>query len=181
MAPTTPDPAQEGSDSSIPLFSEPTVESEEVPAPRSFSNVVNRQWSAPITGPNLSALDRRLYNLGIDFNKQLQVPTMDSPSPSVLIGPLVETLHLEDKSTFNRTHELVLPNLCPEPVHWLEHLWHSLDIRRALHIYIKRTSSIWRTEVLFVSFQSATMGHRVSSSTLGCWIHACIATRPRCY
>lgn len=76
---------------------------------------------------------------------------------------------------FHRAQELILPNFCPEPAHRLERTWHTLDMRRALRIYLKRTSSLRRTESVFVSFQPATLGNRVTSSNLGRWIRACIA------
>lgn len=76
---------------------------------------------------------------------------------------------------FHRAQELILPNFCPEPSHSLECIWHTLDIRRALRIYVKWTSSLRRTESLFVSFQPATLDSRVTSSTLGHWIRACIS------
>uniref|UniRef100_A0A2D4IE44 Uncharacterized protein n=1 Tax=Micrurus lemniscatus lemniscatus TaxID=129467 RepID=A0A2D4IE44_MICLE len=42
--------------------------------------------------------------------------------------------------------EIVLPDFCPNPTHHLEHKWHKLDIKRALRIYIKRTSTFRKTE-----------------------------------
>lgn len=52
--------------------------------------------------PNPNILDRHLYNLGADFTKLLQVPTVDSPvvalsAPPVLTGPPEEILRPEDK------------------------------------------------------------------------------------
>lgn len=44
-------------------------------------------------------------------------------------------------SMFHRSQELVLPNFCPSPPHRLERVWHTLDIRRALKIYISHMSS----------------------------------------
>ncbi|XP_034257856.1 uncharacterized protein LOC117654965 [Pantherophis guttatus] len=65
-------------------------------------------------------------------------------------------------SWFHRAQELVLPNFCPNPVHALEPKWHTLDVRRALRIYIKRTSSFRKMESFFVSFQLASLGPRSS-------------------
>ncbi|XP_034289496.1 uncharacterized protein LOC117675183 [Pantherophis guttatus] len=79
-------------------------------------------------------------------------------------------------STFHRSQELILPNFCPHPRHRLEKVWHTLDVRRALKVYLSRTSSFRRTEALFISFQPSTMGARVSSSTVGRWLRATIAT-----
>lgn len=40
-------------------------------------------------------------------------------------------------SWFYRAQELILPDFCPNPSHSREPIWHTLDVRRALHIYIK--------------------------------------------
>ncbi|XP_034290509.1 uncharacterized protein LOC117675694 [Pantherophis guttatus] len=78
-------------------------------------------------------------------------------------------------STFHRSQEIILPNFCPFPRHRLETVWHKLDVRRALKIYISRTSSFRRSEALFVSFQPQSMGSKVSSTTLGRWLRASIS------
>ncbi|XP_058020623.1 uncharacterized protein LOC131188944 [Ahaetulla prasina] len=70
-------------------------------------------------------------------------------------------------SVFHRMQELNLPNFCPRPVHGLERHWHTLDVRRALRIYIKRTAELRRTESLFVSFLPVSLGRKVTSSTIG--------------
>lgn len=44
-------------------------------------------------------------------------------------------------SCFHRAQEQILSDFCLGLTHTLEKKWHTLDIRRALHIYIKRTSS----------------------------------------
>lgn len=74
-----PNPPLDASDLADPLFAELTIESEEVPAPCLFLDVVQRQWSLPGLGPNPSGLDRRLYNMGMDFSKALLVPSVDAP------------------------------------------------------------------------------------------------------
>ncbi|XP_034260085.1 uncharacterized protein LOC132709420 [Pantherophis guttatus] len=61
-------------------------------------------------------------------------------------------------SPFHRAQELVLPNFCPSPQHHLERSWHTLDVRRALKIYLRRTSSFRKTEALFVSYQPTSIG-----------------------
>lgn len=78
-------------------------------------------------------------------------------------------------SWFHRSQEIVLPDFCPNPSHSRERQWHKLDVRRALRLYIKRTSAFRKSEALFVSFRPSTMGQKVSSSTIGRWIRACIA------
>lgn len=78
-------------------------------------------------------------------------------------------------STFHRSQELVLPNFCPSPHHQLEKIWHELDVCRALRLYIARTSFFSCTEALFVSFQPASIGSRVTATILGRWIRATIS------
>lgn len=45
-------------------------------------------------------------------------------------------------TTFHQMQELILPNFCPRPAHPLERCWHSLDVCRALRIYLKRTKDL---------------------------------------
>lgn len=79
-------------------------------------------------------------------------------------------------SPFHRSQELVLPNFCPSPVHRLERSWHTLDVRWAIKIYLARTSPFQKTEALFVSYQTASIGAKASAPMLGRWIHATIST-----
>lgn len=79
-------------------------------------------------------------------------------------------------SRFHRAQELVLPNFCPDPRNQQESLWHTLDVRRALRRYLKRTESFRQTESLLVSFTPTSMGRKVSSATISRWIKACIST-----
>ncbi|XP_058037681.1 uncharacterized protein LOC131197525 [Ahaetulla prasina] len=110
---TAPDPTSGTTDPPLDLFSVPVIESEEVPAPKLFVEVVDRQWTTPIAGPNPNALDRRLYNLDPNFLKLLQIPTVDAPvvalaGPSVVTGPPEETLLPEDKraeQTLVKSHQ----------------------------------------------------------------------------
>lgn len=81
---------------------------------------------------------------------------------------------LKVNSTFHHSQELVLPNFCPGASHPLERTWHTLDVRRALKVYIW-TASIRKTEALFVAFQLATIGSWVSGPALGWWLSAIIA------
>lgn len=71
--------------------------------------------------------------------------------------------------------ELVLPDFCPDPRHLQEAQWHAFDVLRALCRYIHRTHHFRKSEALFVSFHSATMGRKVSSSTIGRRLKACIS------
>ncbi|XP_039189177.1 uncharacterized protein LOC120303551 [Crotalus tigris] len=79
-------------------------------------------------------------------------------------------------TVFHRAQEVILPNFCPHPSHELEQRWHTLDIRRALRCYIKHTKPFRKSETLFVSFQPSSMGQKVSVSTIGRWIRACISS-----
>ncbi|XP_013923747.1 PREDICTED: probable cation-transporting ATPase 13A5 [Thamnophis sirtalis] len=54
-------------------------------------------------------------------------------------------------SPFHRALEIILLDFCPHPSGEREKWWHKLDVRRALHIYLKRTASFRRSEALFVS------------------------------
>lgn len=80
------------------------------------------------------------------------------------------TFLLKVNTPFHRSHEVILPDFCPGPSHNRKNQWHRLDICRALKIYLKHTASFQRLEVLFVSFQPASIGARVSPSTIGRWL-----------
>lgn len=93
--PTTIDPTTS-------LFQESSVQTEVVPAPKLTSDVVQRQWSFPSSGPVPNGLDKRFYNMVSDFANLLQVPSVDAPvvalsSSSPLTGPSDESLCPEDK------------------------------------------------------------------------------------
>lgn len=77
-------------------------------------------------------------------------------------------------SCFHRAQEVVLPDFYPHPVHHREHRWHTLDVSRALKKYISRTVSFRKSESSFVSFQTTSLGSKVSSTTISRWIKACI-------
>ncbi|ETE72882.1 Zinc finger protein, partial [Ophiophagus hannah] len=76
---------------------------------------------------------------------------------------------------FHRSQDIVLPDFCPLLHHDLERKWHTLDVRRALRIYLKRTSTFRKTEAMFVSFSPSHLGNKASLPTLSRWIRACIA------
>ncbi|XP_032081402.1 uncharacterized protein LOC116514077 [Thamnophis elegans] len=77
-------------------------------------------------------------------------------------------------TVFHRAQEMILPDFCPQPRHQREVTWHKLDVRRAVRIYIKRTAPFRKSEALFVSFQPASMGKKVTSSTIGRWLRVSI-------
>ncbi|XP_039190192.1 uncharacterized protein LOC120304105 [Crotalus tigris] len=130
-----------------------------------------RHWSHKVAVLIAVTLVRRVSELAAlsvredlcTFHQDRVVLRLD---PSFI--PKVNTL-------FHRAQEIVLPDFCPNPSHDLEWQWHSLDVRRALRYYIKRTATFHRSEALFVSFHPASRGQKVSSSTIARWIKACIA------
>lgn len=90
------------SDPIDPLYVEPAIETEEVPAPKLFLDVVQRQWAALISSSTPNNLNQRFYSIDMEFANTLQVPTVDSPvvalsAPSVLTGPPEEVLPPVDK------------------------------------------------------------------------------------
>ncbi|XP_058025844.1 uncharacterized protein LOC131191579 [Ahaetulla prasina] len=61
------------------LFSEPTVETETVPAPKLFLDMIKKQWEAPAALLNMSSLERRFFNTASDLMELLRVPEVDDP------------------------------------------------------------------------------------------------------
>nr|XP_056717782.1 uncharacterized protein CXorf58 homolog [Euleptes europaea] len=53
-------------------------------------------------------------------------------------------------SKFHRQQEINLPSFCPRPSLPREKSWHTLDLKRALKIYLRRTKDLRRSESLFV-------------------------------
>lgn len=94
--------------------------------------------------------------------------------PDRIVLRLDSTFLPKINTPYHQALELVLPDFCPNPSHPLERTWHMLDLRRALRIYLQRTSSFRRTESLLVSFQPSTLGQKVSSAMLGRWLQATI-------
>lgn len=78
-------------------------------------------------------------------------------------------------SYFHRSQELILPDFCLSPKHQREKDWHTLDVRRALRRYIRRTKPFRKTAALLVSFHPTSLGQKISPSTAGKWIKACIS------
>lgn len=79
-------------------------------------------------------------------------------------------------STFHRSQDIILPSFCPHPKKALEKTWHTLDVRRALYTYIKRTQEFRLSDSLFIAFHTSSRGKKVSASTLSRWIRSCILT-----
>ncbi|XP_058024086.1 lamina-associated polypeptide 2, isoforms alpha/zeta-like [Ahaetulla prasina] len=84
------------------LFSEPTVETETVPAPKLFLDMIKKQWEALAALPNMSSLERRFFNTASDLMELLRVPEVDDPvlalasSSATLVEP-EEVLKPEDR------------------------------------------------------------------------------------
>ncbi|XP_032090012.1 uncharacterized protein LOC116519995 [Thamnophis elegans] len=76
------DPADLNPASSNPnnlLFSQPNTEKEEIPCPKFFLDVVQRQWIQPGTSKSPCGYDKQLYNVASDFVAALEMPTVDEP------------------------------------------------------------------------------------------------------
>ncbi|XP_058017916.1 lamina-associated polypeptide 2-like [Ahaetulla prasina] len=95
------------------LFSEPTVETETVPAPKLFLDMIKKQWEAPAALPNMSSLERRFFNTASDLMELLRVPEVDDPvlalasSSATLVEP-EEVLKPEDRKleqALTKTHQ----------------------------------------------------------------------------
>ncbi|XP_013915016.1 PREDICTED: uncharacterized protein LOC106543505 [Thamnophis sirtalis] len=89
-------------DTTDPLFIQPTVEKEVIPSPRFFMDVVQNQWASPGTATLPNASDKHLYNVASDFAKTLEVPSVDLPvialsSPNAPSAAPEEALHPEGK------------------------------------------------------------------------------------
>lgn len=77
------------------LFSEPFTETEDIPAPQLFLDMIQRQWESPGTYPNLSSYDRMFYNMTPDLTELLEIPEVDEPvialaSPSAAMAKVDE-------------------------------------------------------------------------------------------
>lgn len=77
--PATSDPALELANPADSLFPEPTTETEVVPAPKLFIDVVQRQWASPGSGPSPSTNDRKYYNMAPELVNTLQVLVINGP------------------------------------------------------------------------------------------------------
>ncbi|XP_013915243.1 PREDICTED: RCC1 and BTB domain-containing protein 2-like [Thamnophis sirtalis] len=60
-------------DTTDPLFIQPKLEKEVILSPRLFIDVIQNQWASPRTGPLPNTLDKRLYNVGPELTKALEI------------------------------------------------------------------------------------------------------------
>ncbi|XP_077148511.1 uncharacterized protein LOC143809300 [Ranitomeya variabilis] len=77
-------------------------------------------------------------------------------------------------SDFHLNEEISLPSLCPVPVHRVEKALHTLDLVRALRIYVSRTASFRRSDSLFLLPEGGHKGMPASKATLARWIKSTI-------
>lgn len=73
-------------------------------------------------------------------------------------------------SAFHLQADIVLPDFPPNPSNDLEHLWHSLDVTRALKFYLDRTQHPNKDPQLFVSYATRTLGKVISPQRLSHWL-----------
>ncbi|XP_060103255.1 uncharacterized protein LOC132577484, partial [Heteronotia binoei] len=81
-------------------------------------------------------------------------------------------------SQFHLNLEVCLPTFFPNPSSDKERRLHSLDVRRALLFYLKRSKAFRRDQQLFVSYTSPRLGSRISSQRFSKWLTETIKT---CY
>ncbi|CAJ0928487.1 unnamed protein product [Ranitomeya imitator] len=77
-------------------------------------------------------------------------------------------------SAFHINEDIVLPSLCPSPVHSLEKSLHKLDVVRAIWIYLARTASFRQADPLFVVSEGRRKGLPAFKSTIACWIRSAV-------
>uniref|UniRef100_A0A8C6XA67 C2H2-type domain-containing protein n=1 Tax=Naja naja TaxID=35670 RepID=A0A8C6XA67_NAJNA len=112
LAPEPQEPADLSEDPNDPLFSKKTVTADVIPAPKMFTTVIQRQWSSLGSAPSPSSLDKKLFNVGGDLSKALEVPDVDAPVAALqantdIPGEPEDSLKAEDKKaeqTLQRTH-----------------------------------------------------------------------------
>ncbi|CAJ0946837.1 unnamed protein product, partial [Ranitomeya imitator] len=77
-------------------------------------------------------------------------------------------------SAFHINEDIVLPSLCPSPVHPLEKSLHNLDVVRAIRVYLARTAHFRQSDPLFVVSEGRQKGLPASKSTVARWIRSTI-------
>lgn len=99
---TTGEAPSASADPASSLFAELEVEPETIPAPKLFTDVIQRQWALPGSSPTLNGLDKCLYQTAPALSNLLQVPAVDAPivaltSTTRITGSPEEYLRPEDK------------------------------------------------------------------------------------
>ena len=73
-------------------------------------------------------------------------------------------------SSFHLNQDLVLPSFFPKPTSREERRLHTLDVVRAMKVYLKATEKIRKTDVLFILPDGPKKGQPAAKSTLARWI-----------
>ena len=77
-------------------------------------------------------------------------------------------------SSFHVNQDLILPVFFPDPSSVEEEALHSLDLVRALAIYLERTALFRKVDFLFVTFGVGKQGQRPTTSSLSRWVKTLI-------
>ena len=77
-------------------------------------------------------------------------------------------------SNFHLNQDVILPSFFPKPSSKEERLLHSLDVVRAVKIYLEATAQIRKTDVLFILPEGPKKGQAASKATIAKWIRQTI-------
>ena len=77
-------------------------------------------------------------------------------------------------SKFHLNQDLVLPSFFSEPSSAREKSLHTLDVLRAVKIYLKATAQVRKTDTLFILPEGPRCGQAASKSTISKWIRQVI-------
>ncbi|CAJ0930814.1 unnamed protein product [Ranitomeya imitator] len=102
-----------------------------------------------------------------------QVPFLNFNQDKVVLRTYLSFLP-KHVSSFHHNQEIVLPSLCPAPVHCIEKALHTLDLVRALKRYVSRAASLRRSDALFVLPEGPRKGFPASKATIAKWIRSAI-------
>ncbi|XP_041436134.1 uncharacterized protein LOC121399455 [Xenopus laevis] len=78
-------------------------------------------------------------------------------------------------SKFHMDLEVILPSFFPSPKSAQEKVWHTLDLVRAIRIYLERTEAWRKSERMFIVPNGYRKGQAPSKRTISSWIVAAIA------
>ena len=78
-------------------------------------------------------------------------------------------------SNFHMNQPVTLPSFFKSPLALLEHMLHTLDVRRALSFYIHRTKSHRQSKSLFLCFYGPRIGTPASPQSISRWIVSTIS------
>ncbi|XP_070605564.1 uncharacterized protein [Erythrolamprus reginae] len=137
--PATSDASLALSEPNSLVFSEPAIEKEEIPTPKLFMDVVQRDWALPGSHLTLSGMEKQLYNMASNFTTALEMPTIDGPvmalaSPTFMSNDTDDALNAEDKRS-----EVTLRKV---------HLAAAWAIKSSLSAsFFNRTSLLWLKEM----------------------------------